>query len=151
MGGLQKACNSGKTLTVEVKVKRKGRSTNANAYCWALCTDIAKELNSSKEEVYQQAIRSIGAFTPIPIKAEAVERYIEIWKAHGIGWVIEDMGDSKLPGYKVLACYHGSSTYDTKEMSELIEWLTQEAHNLGIDIISEADRALLVEDWKVKE
>lgn len=151
VGGLQKACNSGKTLTVEVKVKRKGRSTNANAYCWALCTDIAKELNSSKEEVYQQAIRSIGAFTPIPIKAEAVERYIEIWKAHGIGWVIEDMGDSKLPGYKVLACYHGSSTYDTKEMSELIEWLTQEAHNLGIDIISEADRALLVEDWKVKE
>lgn len=151
VGELQKACNGGKTLTVEVKVKRKDRSINANAYCWALCTKIAQMVRSSKEEVYQQAIRSIGTFTPIPIKAEAVERYTEIWKAHGVGWVIEDMGDSKLQGYKVLACYHGSSTYNTKEMSELIEWLIDEARNLGIDVISEADKALLVEDWGGKK
>lgn len=148
VGELQKACNGGKTLTVDVKVKRKNRSINANAYCWALCTEIAKVIHSSKEEVYQQAIRNIGAFTPVPIKAEAVERYTEIWKAHGLGWVIDDMGDSKLPGYKVLACYHGSSTYNTKEMSELIEFLVDEARNLGIDVISEADRALLMEDWR---
>lgn len=148
IGELQKACNGGKTLSVEIKVKRQQRSTNANAYCWALCTEIAKAVHSSKEEVYQQAIRNIGAFTPVPIKAEAVEHYTEIWKAHGIGWVIDDMGDSKLPGYKVLACYHGSSTYNTKEMSELIEFLVDEARNLGIDVISEADRALLMEDWR---
>lgn len=148
IGELQKACNGGKTLSVEVKVKRNMRSTNANAYCWALCTEIAKVVHSSKEEVYQQAIRNIGAFTPVPIKAEAVERYTEIWKAHGIGWVVDDMGESKLPGYKVLACYHGSSTYNTKEMSELIEFLIDEARNLGIDVISDADRALLVEDWE---
>lgn len=148
IGELQKACNGGKTLSVEVKVKRHMRSTNANAYCWALCTEIAKAVHSSKEEVYQQAIRNIGAFTLVPIKAEAVERYTEIWKAHGLGWVIDDMGDSKLPGYKVLACYHGSSTYNTKEMSELIEFLIDEARNLGIDVISEADKALLMEDWR---
>lgn len=147
VGELQKACNGGKTLSVEVKVKRQQRSTNANAYCWALCTKIAKAVHSSKEEVYQQAIRNIGAFTPVPIKAEAVERYTEIWKAHGLGWVIEDMGDSKLHGYVVLACYHGSSVYDTKEMSQLIDWLIDEAKNVGVDVISDADRALLLEDW----
>lgn len=144
---LLKACADGKTLTVEIKVKRKGRSLNANAYCWTLCTEIARAIKSSKEEVYRQAIRSIGTFTPVPIKEEAVERYKEIWLGHGLGWVVEDMGKSKLPGYRVLACYHGSSTYDTREMSLLIGWLVDEAKNLGVDIISEADRALLLEDW----
>lgn len=148
VGKLQQACNGGKTLTVEVKIKRKDRSNNANSYCWALCTKIAQVVHSSKEEVYQQAVRSIGAYTPIPIKAEAVERYTEIWKAHGLGWLVEDMGSAKnIPGYTVLACYHGSSKYDTKEMSLLINWLIDEARNLGIDIISEADKDLLLKDW----
>lgn len=147
VGELQRATNSGKTLTVEVKVKREQRSHNANSYCWALCTAIAKAIRSSKEEVYQQAIKSIGAYTPVPIKADAVERYTEIWKAHGIGWVVENMGESKIPGYVVLACYHGSSAYDTKEMSQLIDWLIDEAKNVGVDVISDADRALLLEDW----
>ena len=70
---LQKACNGGKTLTVEVKVKRKQRSHNANSYCWALCTEIARVIKGSKEDVYRQAIRSIGTYTPVPIKAEAMQ------------------------------------------------------------------------------
>lgn len=146
-GKLQQACNSGKTLTVEVKVKRNARSNNANSYCWALCTEIAKVIRSSKEEVYRQAIKSIGAFTPNLLREDAVERYTEHWESHGTGWVVENMGGSRYPGYVVLACYHGSSAYDTKEMSQLIDWLIDEAKNLGIDVISDADRALLLEDW----
>lgn len=146
-GKLQQACNGGKTLTVEVKVKRNARSNNANSYCWALCTEIAKVIRSSKEEVYRQAIKSIGAFTPNLLREDAVERYTEHWESHGTGWVVENMGESRYPGYVVLACYHGSSVYDTKEMSQLIDWLIDEAKNLGIDVISDADRALLLEDW----
>ena len=146
-GKLQQACNSGKTLTVEVKVKRNTRSNNANSYCWALCTEIAKVIRSSKHEVYQQAIRSIGAFTANLIREDAVERYTEHWQSHGVGWLVENMGRSSFPGYVVLACYHGSSVYDTKEMSQLIDWLIDEAKNVGVDVISDADRALLLEDW----
>lgn len=146
-GKLQQACNGGKTLTVEVKVKRNTRSNNANSYCWALCTEIAKVIRSSKHEVYQQAIRSIGAFTPNLIREDAVERYTEHWQSHGVGWLVENMGRSSFPGYVVLACYHGSSAYDTKEMSQLIDWLIDEAKNVGVDVISDADRALLLEDW----
>ena len=51
----------------------------------------------------------------------------------------------------MLACYHGSSTYDTKEMSLLIDWLVDEAKSLGVDVISEADKALLVEEWGEKD
>lgn len=146
-GKLQQACNGSKTLTVEVKVKRNTRSNNANSYCWALCTEIAKAIRSSKYEVYQQAIRSIGAFTANLIREDAVERYTEHWQSHGVGWLVENMGRSSFPGYVVLACYHGSSAYDTKEMSQLIDWLIDEAKNVGVDVISDADRALLLEDW----
>lgn len=145
---LQQACNSGKTLTVEVKVKRKKRSHNANSYCWALCTELARVLGTSKEEVYKQAIRSIGAFTPVPIKEAAAERYIQIWNSHGIGWVVENMGVCRtLPGYVTLACYHGSSVYNTKEMACLIDYLIEAAKDQGIDVMSEADKALLLEEW----
>lgn len=145
---LQNACNSGKTLTVEVKVKRKIRSHNANSYCWALCTELARVLGTSKEEVYKQAIRSIGAFTPVPIKEAAAERYIQIWNSHGIGWVVENMGVCRtLPGYVTLACYHGSSVYNTKEMACLIDYLIEAAKDQGIDVMSEADKALLLEEW----
>ena len=146
-GKLQQACNGGKTLTVEVKVKRNTRSNNANSYCWALCTEIAKVIRSSKHEVYQQAIRSIGAFTANLIREDAVERYTEHWQSHGVGWLVENMGRSSFPGYVVLPCYHGSSAYDTKEMIQLIDWLIDEAKNVGVDVISDADRALLLEDW----
>ena len=147
-GKLQQACNGGKTLTVEVKVKSEKRSHNANSYCWALCTAIAKAIRSSKEEVYQQAIKSIGAYTPVPIKADAVERYTEIWKAHGIGWVVENMGESKIPGYVVLACYHGSSAYDTKEMSLLIEIIVDLAKSLDIETKPKEEIESLLRSWK---
>lgn len=147
IGELQRATNGGKVLTVEVSIKRNTRSNNANSYCWALCTKIAKVIRSSKIDVYRQAIRSIGTFTPIPIQEEAAERYTQIWKTHGLGWEVEDMGKSGIPGYKILACYHGSSVYNSKEMSQLIDWLIDEATNLGISVLSEADKALLLEDW----
>lgn len=151
MAELQKACNGGKTLTVEVNIKRNLRSHNANSYCWALCTELARALRISKEEVYRQAIKSIGAFTPVPIKAEAIERYKAIWSAHGVGWVVENLGKCKnLPGYETLACYHGSSTYDTKEMSALLNFLLDAAKEQGIDVISEADRDLLLDKWGAK-
>lgn len=145
---LQKACNSGKTLTVEVKVKRKIRSHNANSYCWALCTELARVLRTSKEEVYKQAIRSIGAATPTQILEAAVERYIQIWTGQGLGWVVENQGRCKdRPGYVMLACYHGSSVYNTKEMACLIDYLIEAAKDQGIDVMSEADKSLLLEEW----
>ena len=76
--------------TVEIKKVCKKRSLNANAFCWVLCQRIAEHLSrdgqySSREDVYRKAIKDCGHFTPIPVRAEAVERFKAIWAAHGIG------------------------------------------------------------------
>ena len=42
--------------------------------------------------------------------------------------------DSKLQGYKRVRLYYGSSTYDTKEMSRLLDYLVDEAQQMGLTL-----------------
>ena len=56
-------------VTVEIKKASKGRSKDANAMCWALCSDIGKAMTPpmDKEEVYRRAIRAVGVYTPVTV------------------------------------------------------------------------------------
>ncbi len=141
-----------KPLLIQIDPKRKKRSLDANALLWRLCQLIAEKISTlTKEDVYREAIRKVGSFTPLPIKTEAVEEFRRIWSANGVGWVTEEIGESKLKGYTTILAYHGSSTYNTAEMSRLLDYIIDEAKNLGIEIISEADKQLLLTEWGRKE
>lgn len=137
-----------KAYTLELKEKKKKRSLDANAYCWALIREISKVVSQPPENVYREFIHRGNAYTIVPIKTVAVERYTEIWAAHGLGWIVEDMGKSKLEGFHNLKCYHGSSSYDTAEMSRLIDDIVYECKNLGIETATGSEIALLKENWK---
>lgn len=142
-----------KKYNIELKLHRERRSLTANSYCWVLCQKIAEELSkngvyTSREDVYRQAIKGCQAFTPLPIKVDAVERFMEIWQSNGIGWIVEDVGNSKINGYKVVHAYYGSSTYDTKEMARLIDCLVSEATALGIETKTEEEVNSLLEEWE---
>ena len=137
-------------LSVAMDWKRKKRSLDANAYCWKLCTMIADAVGISKEEVYKQNIREGNEYTPLPIKAEAVEEFARIWGHRGLGWFIDIVDDSKIEGYKLIFAYHGSSTYDTASMSKLIDRIIQDANSIGIETLSERELSLLKERWDEK-
>ena len=141
-----------KEYTVEIKRKTKSRSLNASAYCWVLCQKIAKELSktgyTSKEDVYRKAIKDCSYFTYVPVREDAIERYIQIWQAHGIGWIAEDAGECKsLQGYHNIMCYHGSSVYNQQEMARLIDCLTDECNQLGIQLEPSEYIQSLIEGW----
>jgi hypothetical protein len=104
-------------------------------------------VNIPKEDIYRRAIREVGSYTPFPIKEDAVDRFSEIWKSKGVGWFIDIVDDSKLDGYKLIFAYHGSSSYDVKEMTRLIDSLIQDAKAVGVDVLSEAERTLLLQEW----
>lgn len=141
-------------LTIEVKRKREKRSLNANAYYWVLADKIAKELSLSNDrphtskDVYREHIKDIGAFYMMPIKAEEVVRFVKVWEGNGLGWIADDMGDSKLKGYRVMRCTYGSSQYDTEQMSRLIELAVADAKELGIETMTPSEIAGLLENWK---
>ena len=148
---LQQACSKGKTLTVEVKQKVKQRSLTANSYCWVLCDLIAKRIRSTKEEIYQYAIKRVGVFETVLVKHTAIAATIGRWQLNGVGWVGIDLGPNKNAlGYSSVALYYGSSTYTQEEMGHLLDFLYDEAEKLGCDVLSEADKDLLVNDWRTK-
>lgn len=134
----------------ELTKSTKKRSLDANRLCWKLCTDIADAIGISKEEVYRRSIKDGGEYTPLPIKADAVDEFCKIWSGHGVGWFAEVVDDGKIDGYKLLFAYHGSSTYSTKAMSQLIDRLMQDATALGIETLSEREISLIVETWGEK-
>lgn len=141
-----------KEYDVEIKEKRKHRSLNANNYMWKICQRIADELSkngyTSKEDVYRKAIKDCGHFNYVPIRIDAIERYIQIWQGHGLGWLAEDAGECKtLDGYHNIMCYHGSSVYNTKEMARLIDCLVDECEQLGINLESSEYIQSLIEGW----
>lgn len=145
---LKEIVEKGKELNVEIKQYRKKRSLDANSYCWILSQKIAEVIGNTKEFVYKQAIKQVGQFEIVPIRDEAVARWIEAWESKGLGWQSEIMRDSKLEGYTNTINYFGSSIYNTKEMSLLLEEIVTQAKELGIDTMTESEKKVLLESWE---
>lgn len=131
-----------------IKVFRKKRSLDANAYAWVLIGKLADTMRIPTTVVYNNAIQNIGGnYEVIPIREEAVDKFTEVWKKQGLGWPCVDMGPSKIKGYRNLRAYYGSSTYDTRQMSLLIDALIQDCKALDIETLSEEKLSAMMEEW----
>lgn len=134
-------------LTVSKAVKK--RSNDANRYFWELVGKLSEKINVSPEDIYRTYIRDIGGnYEVMPIKDEAVDTWKSIWRSRGIGWQCDVIGDSKLRGYKNVICYYGSSTYDTRQMSRLIDLCVQDCKSQGIETMTPTELASLMENYK---
>ncbi len=137
-----------KLYDLEVKEHRKKRSLDANAYAWVLIHKLAEAMKLTPEEVYLQQIPNVGNnYTPMCVREQDVDRFRKSWMSNGIGWPVKDLGPSNVKGCRNLMAYHGSSTYDTAQMSRLIDLLVQDCKQLDIETLSEEKLALLKEGW----
>lgn len=135
-----------KPLTVTVKEYRQKRSLSQNAYLWVLLDKLGAKLNRSKEDIYKIYVKDYGVFEVLPIRNDAVDRFIGNWSKNGIGWFCEDLGESKLNGYTKLIAYYGSSTYNTAEMTRLIDAVIQDCEEQGIQAMPLSEFMLLQND-----
>lgn len=140
-------------LNIELKKYRKQRSLDANAYCWLLCDKIAKELSKdgtivTKEAIYKDAITQIGTFEPFIVQEVSFEKFKRIWEKQGLGFIVQEV--SKKDKCIKVHCYYGSSTYDSKEMSLLIELLVDLAKSLNIETKPQEEINSLLESWNGK-
>lgn len=139
----------GKKYQAELKEFRKKRSLDANAYFWTLCGNLSAKLGISKEIIYRQYIKDVGDnYTIVPIRNDAVDKWIKNWQEKGLGWVCEIIGESKLEGYTNIITYYGSSTYDSAQMSRLISLVVEDCKEQGIETMTPQELSLLLEGWK---
>lgn len=132
-----------------IAVKKKKRSLDANAYCFVLCDKIAEKLNTTKELIYQKAIREVGVFDTLLIQNKAVDSFLNMWNRKGLGDYAEPLHESKkVEGCTVVIAYHGSSKYNTKQMARLIDYIVTEAQELGIDTMTPKELDHLKSLWR---
>lgn len=125
-------------LSIEITPYRVKRSTDANSYFWVLCGKLAAKLQQRKVDVYRSLIREIGDnFEIFPLRNDAVDKFIANWETDEngrkrLGWICDIVGESKIEGYTNVCAYYGSSTYNSKQMSDLIDLLIFECRENGI-------------------
>lgn len=144
---------SGKEVSVIIKPYRRKRSLSANAYCWVLIDKLSAVLGKSKEEIYREEIRDIGGVSEtVCVQIENASKISRLWRSHGLGWQVEIV-DSKIKGCVCLTLYAGSSEYDTKQMSTLIDKLVQDAKSVGIETLPPQELERMIGRWddSVKE
>lgn len=135
-------------VVCEIKQQRPKRSLNANAYCWVLIEKIAEKLELSNDAVYEVMLQRYSkAYTYMVVKPDAVEKVKATLKAgHIYAYEIGNVEISGKEGVQ-LQLYYGSSTFDTKQMSRLIDGIVSEAKDIGIETATPAELARYKEEW----
>lgn len=144
---LKTVLSKGKQLSVEIKQHREKRSLDANSYFWVILQKMAEVLKTTKDELYLEVLERYGVFTHIVVKPNVVDKVKSEWRT------CRELGEVIING-KVgvqIQCYFGSSTYNQKEMSVLIDGLVSECKELGIETMTPRDLELLKSEWGKKE
>lgn len=134
-----------KDLNIKVKEYKKKRSLDANAYFWVLVSKIAKKLKTDDTSIYLSLLKDYGEYEVIIVKESALDKLKSVWK------YTQELGTININGKSgvQVKCYYGSSTYNTKEMSRLIDGAVYEAKELGIDTLSNEEIRKMKEVWGV--
>lgn len=131
-----------KTFVADIKQHHEKRSLNANAYAWVLITEIANVLRANKDDIYLAMLKKYGQSDIVSVKSEIdVKPYFKYYEVAGT----TVLKGTDFTHYKV---FKGSSEFDTREMSILIDGIISDAKELNIVTATPEELARMKEDWK---
>lgn len=136
LGQLESIQNCEK-LSIKAVRHRNKRSLDANGMLWACIGDIAKALKTDKWKVYLEMLKRYGKFTYICVKPNVVDAVKAQWRECEVIGEVE-VGEEKTKAVQML-CYFGSSTYDSKEFSDLLDGVVSEMKEMGLSIPTSED------------
>ena len=134
-----------KKYSVEIKEYREKRSLDANAYLWVLLDKLAEAVGGTKEERYLDYIRSYGMFRDWTLKPDEARTFCHAWRMLGTGWPTEQVGYDVAGEKVVIRAYYGTSTYNTKQMSRIINAVVEDCKAVGIETLTPAELARMLE------
>lgn len=137
-----------KDVEIEIKELKPKRSKDANAYFWTLLNELSNALNEDKISLYREYVRNVGGnFQVVCVQNEAVSNLCKGWEHNGAGW-LTDTAESKLNGCTNVLLYFGSSMFDTKQMSRLIDLVIEDCKENGIETMTPDELERLKEEWQ---
>lgn len=149
-----------KKIKLKICEYKKKRSLDANAYYWTLVTKLSYILGLSNAEVHNHMLsaygfheiiggKSVYVTVPDTEEAEGQVKRSETYHLQPTSQVREGVDGVMYRTYRIL---RGSSTYNTQEMSRLIDGLISECRDVGIpdcEIATPDERRILKEKYKV--
>jgi hypothetical protein len=131
-------------LSIKAVKYRQKRSLDANALLWVMLQSIATTLRADKWQIYLQMLKRYGKYTYICVKPSVVEAVKQQWRE------CEELGEVNINGQTAIQmlCYFGSSTYNTKEFSVLLDGVISEMKEMGLDTPTSEDMKRSLEQWE---
>lgn len=136
-------------LSIQVKKWRKKRSINANNYFWKLLSEYSEEKNVDTIEEYKERVKRLGIFRRFRIEDKDKKTFEIMWQDKGIAWFCE-IADTEYIGdieFKIINAYYGSSSFNSKQMSRLINDLVEDCKEVGIETKPQAEIDSLLKEW----
>lgn len=131
----------------DITEHREKRSKDANALLWACLGELAGALRSDKWTVYLQMLKRYGQYTYICVKPKAVEAVKKQWRE------CEEIGRVDVGGQEAvqMLCYFGSSTYNSKEFSILLDGVISEMKEMGLDTPTDREFKRVIKQMEDRE
>ena len=121
----------------EIEVKKKKRSKNANSYFWELLQKLCEEMNIDVIQEYKKRVKELGIFKQWEISIENVPTFEKLWQDRGIAWFTEKV--EEIGNKAIINAYYGSSSYNSRQFSKLLDNLVQDCKSVGIQTLDELE------------
>ena len=136
-------------LNIDLKKYRKKRSLDANNYFWKLLQKLSELAEIDTKEEYKRRVKELGIFRRFRIEKDNVNTFEKMWTSQGIAWFCE-VFDTEIIGdteFKIINAYYGSSSFNTKQMSRLIDGVVQDCKAYGIETKPKEEIESLLKEW----
>ncbi len=144
VASLERFLQSEKPRVASLSFERKARSVTANGALWHLIDKIADATKTDRWTVYLEMLRRYGVMIHLLSKPHAVDDVKKQFR------IAEEIGKKHVDGVEAiqLRCWVGSSNYDTKQFSRLLDGVIAESRDLGIDFLTDDERDLIMREYE---
>lgn len=141
-------------VDIDIKPHKEKRSLDANNYHYLLCNRIATKLHITTQEVHENLMREYGVFE---LDDNGVAKWIVLKEGEKPpkdvylydtrrSVVLKSKKGEDITG-RVYIRIRPSRSYNTAEMSNLIDGTIQQAEELGIETITPKEKERMMELW----
>jgi len=128
---------------ISIEPYREKRSKDANALLWHCIGQLQQAYANgmTKEQIYILMLKRYGAYEVLSCIPEAIGRLKRVFRT------VEDVGP--LPnGKRQVLGFYGSSEYDTKEMSVLLDGVISQMAEMGLETPASDEMNRALQMWE---